>query len=122
MPTAALGPTQPHIQWLLGHLSLGLKQPECEANHCPASNAMVKNVWSDMSSYQMSAWCHTLLSTKDNFITFHFKITDGSKQTLNCIMKYIHQIKVAFNFLKYAILISYCHSQTFNLSHFQRIY
>jgi hypothetical protein len=29
----ALGPTQPPIQWVPGDLSLGIKRPECEADH-----------------------------------------------------------------------------------------
>jgi hypothetical protein len=28
-----LEPTQPPIQWVLGALSLGVKEPECEADH-----------------------------------------------------------------------------------------
>jgi hypothetical protein len=31
--TTALGPTQPHIQWLLGGFSPGVKRPESEADH-----------------------------------------------------------------------------------------
>jgi hypothetical protein len=42
----ALGPTQPPIQWVLGALSLGVKQPGSEADHSPPSSAKVKNVWS----------------------------------------------------------------------------
>jgi hypothetical protein len=42
MSRMALGPTQPPIQWVLGTLSLGVKQPECEADHSPPSNAEVK--------------------------------------------------------------------------------
>jgi hypothetical protein len=42
----ALGPTQPPIQWVLGDLSLGVKQPVHEADHSPPSSAKVKNVWS----------------------------------------------------------------------------
>jgi hypothetical protein len=39
----ALELTQPSIQWMLGALSLGIKQPGPEAYHSPPSNAEVKN-------------------------------------------------------------------------------
>jgi len=42
----ALGPTQPHIQWVPGVLSLGVNRPEREAAHSPPSNAEIKNAWS----------------------------------------------------------------------------
>jgi hypothetical protein len=35
----ALGPTQPHIQWLPRILSLGVKRPGREADHSPPSSA-----------------------------------------------------------------------------------
>jgi hypothetical protein len=38
----ALGPTQPLIQWVLGALSLGVKQLGCEADHSPPYSAEVK--------------------------------------------------------------------------------
>jgi len=38
----ALGPTQPPIQWVLGVLSLEVKQPGREADHSPPSSAEVK--------------------------------------------------------------------------------
>jgi hypothetical protein len=38
----ALGPTQPPIQWVLGAISLGVKQPGHEADHSPPSSAKVK--------------------------------------------------------------------------------
>jgi len=38
-----LGTTQPPIQWVLEALSLGVKQPECEADHRTASSAEIKN-------------------------------------------------------------------------------
>jgi hypothetical protein len=37
----ALGPTQPPIQWVPGALSLGVKRPECEADHSPPCSAEV---------------------------------------------------------------------------------
>jgi len=37
-----LGPTQPPIQWVLGALSLGLKQLGHEADHSPPSSAKIR--------------------------------------------------------------------------------
>jgi hypothetical protein len=39
----ALRPTQPPMQWLLGALSLGIKQQRREADHSPPSITEVKN-------------------------------------------------------------------------------
>jgi len=39
-----LVPTSPPIQWVPGALSLGIKQPGCEADHSPPPSAKVK-VW-----------------------------------------------------------------------------
>jgi hypothetical protein len=50
MSRLALGPTQPPIQWMPGALSLGVKQPGCEADHSPPSSAKVKNAWSYTST------------------------------------------------------------------------
>jgi hypothetical protein len=36
------GPTQPHIQWVLGALSLGVKRTGPEADHSPSPSAEVK--------------------------------------------------------------------------------
>jgi hypothetical protein len=47
---AALGPTQPPIQWAPGALSLGVKRPRCEADHSPTSSAEVKSEWSYTST------------------------------------------------------------------------
>jgi hypothetical protein len=49
-----LGPTQPHIQWVPGALSLGVKRPEREADHSSKSSAKVKNAWSDTSTPPIS--------------------------------------------------------------------
>jgi len=40
-----MGPTQPAIQWVPGAFYLGVKRPECEADHSPPSSAEVKNTW-----------------------------------------------------------------------------
>jgi hypothetical protein len=46
----------------------GVKQPGCEADHSPPSNAEVKNAWSYTSNPQHAfvAWC--LVKHRDNFI------------------------------------------------------
>jgi hypothetical protein len=44
----ALGPTQLHIQWISGALSVGVKRPGREADHSPPSSAEVK---------EFVAWC-----------------------------------------------------------------
>jgi hypothetical protein len=46
----ALGPTTSPIQWVLGALSLGVKQPRREADNSPPSSAKVKNAWSYTST------------------------------------------------------------------------
>jgi hypothetical protein len=49
--TPAPGPTQPPTYWVPGALSLGVKQPECEADHShlvPRS----KNAWNHTSTLQ----------------------------------------------------------------------
>jgi hypothetical protein len=38
----ALGATQPPISWVPAALSLGVKRPECEADHVPPPSAEVK--------------------------------------------------------------------------------
>jgi hypothetical protein len=44
MSRPSLGPTQPPIQGVPGALSLGVKQPDHDADHSPQSSAEVKNV------------------------------------------------------------------------------
>jgi hypothetical protein len=64
-----LGPTQPHIQWITGALSLGLKRLGSEADHSPPSRTEVKNAWSYTPS-----WCSAQLKHRVNFIfTFTFR-------------------------------------------------
>jgi hypothetical protein len=41
----ALGSTQPHIQWVPGALSSGVKRQEREADHWPPASAEVKKMW-----------------------------------------------------------------------------
>jgi hypothetical protein len=41
----ALRSTQPHIQWVPGALSAGLKRPGREADHSPPTSAEVMKMW-----------------------------------------------------------------------------
>jgi hypothetical protein len=41
----ALGPTQPPVQWVLGALFPGVKQPGREADQSPLNSAEVKKMW-----------------------------------------------------------------------------
>jgi hypothetical protein len=44
-PRLVLKPIQPPIQWVLGALTMGVKQPERLADHSPPTSAEVKNTW-----------------------------------------------------------------------------
>jgi hypothetical protein len=63
----ALGPTQPHIQWVSGALTLGIKRPGREADHSPPSSSEIKIVWSYTSTPPkvFMAWC--LVKHSDGF-------------------------------------------------------
>jgi hypothetical protein len=41
----ALGSTQPHIQWVPGALSPGVRRQGREADHSPPTSAEVKKMW-----------------------------------------------------------------------------
>jgi hypothetical protein len=58
-PKMALRSTQPPTQWIPGDLSVGVKEPGCEADRYPLSSAEVKSAWSYTStpSYVFMAWC-----------------------------------------------------------------
>jgi hypothetical protein len=76
-PDRLWSPTQPPIEWVIGALSLRVKQPGREADRSPPSSAEVKNAWSYTSTpqYTFMAWC--LVKHKDDFtfFTFIFKFT-----------------------------------------------
>jgi hypothetical protein len=52
MSRPALGPTQPHFQWISGFWGsfLRVKQLEYEVDESPSSGAKVKNEWSFISA------------------------------------------------------------------------
>jgi hypothetical protein len=56
-----LGPTQPPVQLVPGALSLGVKWPECEADHSPPSSAKVKECVAlylhSFPQYAFMVWC-----------------------------------------------------------------
>jgi hypothetical protein len=60
---------------VLGPLSLGVKQQECEVGHSPPSNAKVKNGGAIPSLPYMSSWhSATLINHRGNF-TFLYIIS-----------------------------------------------
>jgi hypothetical protein len=68
----ALEPTQPHIQWVPGALSLGIKRLGSEAYHSPPRSAVVKDcVELYLHSPNTPSWRCAQLKHRDNF-TFTF--------------------------------------------------
>jgi hypothetical protein len=63
----ALGLTQPHIQWVLGALSLGVKRRGCEADHTPPTNAEAKQTWNYTSIPPDVCMAWSLIKHRDNF-------------------------------------------------------
>jgi hypothetical protein len=63
----ALGPIQPHMEWLPRVLSIDIKWLWYEADHSPPSSAEVKNEWSFTS---IPPYVHGM--HRDNFI-FYFQ-------------------------------------------------
>jgi hypothetical protein len=45
LPRPALGPTQPHIHWVTGALSPGVKRPGHDADYSAPASADVKKMW-----------------------------------------------------------------------------
>jgi hypothetical protein len=75
----ALGPTQPHIHWVPGTLSLGVKQPGREADHLPPSSTEVKNAWNYTSTPPIRLH-GVVLSLKKNRDNFTFTLTYSHQQ------------------------------------------
>jgi hypothetical protein len=63
----ALGPNQPPIQWVPGALSLGVKQPGCEAENSPPSNAEVKMRGAMPPFPNTPSWRDAQLKHRENF-------------------------------------------------------
>jgi hypothetical protein len=73
---AAMGPTQPPIQWLPGALSLRIKRPGREADHLPSSSAGDKKcVEIYLDSPNTPSWYGAYLKHWDNF-TFAYESMD----------------------------------------------
>jgi hypothetical protein len=60
--TPAPRPTQPHIRWVPGALSLGVKWSGREADHLPPSSAEVKNAWGYTTTLHTPSWPSAWLS------------------------------------------------------------
>jgi hypothetical protein len=76
------GPTQPHIQWVPGALSPGVKRPEREADNSPPSSAEVKKTWiyTSTPTYAFMAWC--LISQAQGQLYLSYLKVRATKVTL----------------------------------------
>jgi hypothetical protein len=64
----AVGSTQPHIQWVPGALSPGVKRPEHETDHSPKASTEVKKMWKYTSTPHTPSWLSAyLVKHRDNF-------------------------------------------------------
>jgi hypothetical protein len=64
---AALGPTQPPVQWVPGAVSLGVKRPGRESDYSPPSRADFKNAWSYTSTPQYAFMAWWSVKAQENF-------------------------------------------------------
>jgi hypothetical protein len=81
-----LGPTQP-IKWLPEALSLGVKQPGCEADHPPISSAEVQRMSGaipPLPQYAFMACCLVKKKHKNNF-TFYLTMP---WRCIHCLIKH----------------------------------
>jgi hypothetical protein len=69
--TLAVWPTQPSSQWVPGCLSLGLKQPGCDAHQSLPPTAKVMEVW----SYTSTRPYVFMVGQRDNLIIIVIIIT-----------------------------------------------
>jgi hypothetical protein len=58
----ALGPTQPHTQWVPGALSPGVKRPGREADHSPPTTTEIKKTWIYTSTLPYAFMAQCLIS------------------------------------------------------------
>jgi hypothetical protein len=70
----ALGPTQPHIQWVPRALSLGVKQLGHEADHSPPSSAKVKMHGVVPPLPDMLLWHHAQLKAEGQLYLYFYYI------------------------------------------------
>jgi hypothetical protein len=92
--------TQPHIQWLSGALSLGIKWPGHEADHWPTSSTKFKE-WMELY-FHSPICCHgVVLSLKrkhrGNFTFAFYDVTRKYSLSLWCR----HKITAKFNIFTY---------------------
>jgi hypothetical protein len=74
----SLGPTQPHVQWVPGALSLGVKRPGHEADRSPPSSDEAKNAWSytpPLPQYVFMRWC--LIKHRDALRTPSYRLGES---------------------------------------------
>jgi hypothetical protein len=69
------GPTQSPIQCVPGALSLGVKQPEREADHSPLSSAEVKNAWIYTSTSQYASMAKYSVKAQGKIVPLPYKNT-----------------------------------------------
>jgi hypothetical protein len=100
---AALEPTQPPIQWVLGVLSPRIKRPRCRADHSPPSSAKVKNGGSYTSTPQYTFIAWYLVKDRDNFMFPSFPI--GLLLLLLTFENEFSQLQ-SFCYFRYLLLLS----------------
>ena len=54
---AVVGPTEPSVQWIQGHLSSAVKMPGRKSDHLSLSTDEVKNEWIPTTTSPMLSWC-----------------------------------------------------------------
>jgi hypothetical protein len=79
----ALGPTQPHIQWVPRALAQGVKRTGCEADHRPPTGSEVKKTWSQIGSYTLVITIHTKRDEPDLFIGKQRTISEATRLETN---------------------------------------
>jgi hypothetical protein len=82
-----LGLTQPPIQWIPEALSLGVKQPGCEAHHSPPSSTEVKECMElYLYSHNTLSWHVAWLKHRD-FTFYLYSIQNISEVSSTILMR-----------------------------------